>query len=282
MREDMGKVVVNRPRRGSRSKNIKTGIKFRGPNVDYDNLDEIIPTNKIGHKRLVAHSGESRKDFNEHLEPLRRYLISSCGRPWNKVFSEISEQCPVNSILGHHIIKDHLFWYIDINAYEENGVIYSDREGTPISVKDVDSSRNIAYVHPKTGILTRYKGKTKRIGWFMPGPHERELDYLRTDTREWRKVNGNWLSYEYTYDPGEEDTTFRKSYWGKLEDGTNGILFKNVTVKRKDIPGFEHFTLKGTKSLNKKQIKSIDPKECGNYDFFVRIKKFIPSKNWAK
>jgi hypothetical protein len=284
MREDMGKVVVERPRRGSRERNIKTRMRFRGANVDYDDVDENVPTVKIGHKLAKSQQlGYDGKQLNEHLEPLKRFIISNCGRPWDKVYSEISQVCPVNSVLGHHIIIDHLFSYVDTNAYEANGVIYSDKIGIPVPVKEVEgSSRNIAYVHPKTGILTRYKGKSKRLGWHTPNSSEREINFFKDETREWRKENGTWFAYEYTYDPGTEKVKHYQSRWGKKEDGTSGVSYVEFLIERNRIPGFEPYKFKGKRTLSKKEIKDLTPSECGNYDHYKRVRTFIPAKNWGK
>lgn len=74
MRSDMAKVIVERPRRGWDGGHKK-------PRGDLDSL----PT-KVGMKREII--GE--KYLNENLSPLRRFLASQVGRPWNKVYADIS------------------------------------------------------------------------------------------------------------------------------------------------------------------------------------------------
>lgn len=82
MREDMARVIVERPRIIPRSCR-----KGRFP--DLENLPACE-----GMRR--AHRGE-RKHLNENLAPLRRYLTSQVGRPWAKVYSEIAAHLRVDS-----------------------------------------------------------------------------------------------------------------------------------------------------------------------------------------
>jgi hypothetical protein len=73
MREDMYKVIVERPRRGKEGD--ATAARLR---KDFD-----------GTMRLGMRVGYGYRSLNENLAPLRRYLHAQIGRPWNKVFSEI-------------------------------------------------------------------------------------------------------------------------------------------------------------------------------------------------
>jgi hypothetical protein len=76
---DMYKVIVELPRKGSRLTNASDGRIFRS-------TEEV--TSKIGIKR--GHL--DRKYLNENLPPLRRFLASQVGRPWNKVYAELSRK----------------------------------------------------------------------------------------------------------------------------------------------------------------------------------------------
>ena len=52
------------------------------------------------------HQGHT-KWLNEHLGPLRRYLDSQVGRPWDKVFSEICAHIDRSSAVQDHV-RDHV------------------------------------------------------------------------------------------------------------------------------------------------------------------------------
>ena len=47
--------------------------------------------------------GWNAKEFSDLINPLKRYLRSCIGRPWNKVHSELSQKLDRRSISGSHI-----------------------------------------------------------------------------------------------------------------------------------------------------------------------------------
>jgi hypothetical protein len=94
MREDMAKVIVERPR-------IKPWNARKGRRMDLDDL----PSHE-GMRRGHAWRGD-RRELNENLAPLRRYLAKQVGRPWNKVYSEIAAHLRVDSAVQQHV-RDHL------------------------------------------------------------------------------------------------------------------------------------------------------------------------------
>ena len=94
MREDMAKVIVERPR-----------IKPRNCRKGRAQAFESLPAHE-GMRRGHAWRGE-RKELNENLAPLRRYLARQVGRPWSKVYSEIAAHLRVDSAVQQHV-RDHL------------------------------------------------------------------------------------------------------------------------------------------------------------------------------
>jgi len=94
MREDMAQVVVERPRRKPR--NVRKGRSV--PPAD-------MPLHE-GMRRGHALRGD-RKDLNENLAPLRRYLERQVGRPWDKIYSEIAHNLRVDSTIQQHV-RDHI------------------------------------------------------------------------------------------------------------------------------------------------------------------------------
>src|SRR5580704_14540837 len=94
MRDDMARVIVERPR-------IKAFNNRRGRGVAWDDM----PCHE-GMRRARALRGD-RKQLNENLAPLRRYLERQVGRPWNKVYSEIAQHLRADSAVQQHV-RDHL------------------------------------------------------------------------------------------------------------------------------------------------------------------------------
>ena len=112
MRDDMAKVVTERPRRGHSNPSKKTtGLPIRRYDRDAD-YDEPV--------RLPVSRGRqygwNAKEFSDLINPLKRYLRSCIGRPWNKVHSELSQKLDRRSISGSHI-WDHVMWEIETDCY---------------------------------------------------------------------------------------------------------------------------------------------------------------------
>jgi hypothetical protein len=142
MRKDMAKVIVERPRRGS----VKWRRKGRArPLEDEDDAPLRV--------RASAARPEKTKSLNENLAPLRRYLEGQVGRPWNKVYSEISEHLkPANTVQQH--VRDHIEDFVAIKTRMEGGkvVIAQRSRGGDLTLADCYQK---LYVHPQTGLLRR-------------------------------------------------------------------------------------------------------------------------------
>lgn len=152
MREDMAKVIVERPRHGARTKGAGKGYARSLQRISLENLP--------CREGMKSHSRGGTKFFNEHLGPLRRYLNSQVGRPWSKVFGEICAHINRNSAVQDHV-RDHVSGYVTVNVIEHDGILCFGEGGRfygrPLS--DVPWLR--WYVCPRTGILRRIKARPK-------------------------------------------------------------------------------------------------------------------------
>ena len=115
MRKDMDKVLVTTPRIGSSRKNgeVKASRRLEREG-NYDSLpsySSMKPKDK---------SWWGRKELNEYLNPLVRYLAKNCDRPWNKVYSEICENMDRRGVVQAHIFQ-HLFDYVEIHPIFKDG-----------------------------------------------------------------------------------------------------------------------------------------------------------------
>jgi hypothetical protein len=131
MRKDMARVIVERPR-------IKPFNCRKGRQKSRDDL----PSHE-GMRRAHAQRGD-RKELNENLAPLRRYLEKQVGRPWDKVYSEIAECLRVDSTVQQHV-RDHLHDFVAIKPRRIARSWYRERIlwWQPL------------YVDPVTGLLCR-------------------------------------------------------------------------------------------------------------------------------
>ena len=101
------------------------------------------------------------KSLNENLAPLRRYLRSQVGRPWDNVYGEICERINRRSAVQLHIWQ-HLAEYVCTDPHVISGEVH--RHGL------FGSLRNF-YVDPRTGLL-RYNEGYGRRRW-RPSPLRR-------------------------------------------------------------------------------------------------------------
>jgi hypothetical protein len=140
MREDMYKVIVERPR------------CWKGG----DELAARLRKDLDGPMRLSMRAGYGHRELNENLTPLRRYLHAQIGRPWNKVFSEICAGIDRRNTVQQHIhqhIRD--FIAIDVDVREGRLVDLAPRWGFRCSA---GISQEL-YVDPRTGLIRLNKGR---------------------------------------------------------------------------------------------------------------------------
>ena len=181
MRKDMQKVLTERERYGSSAPNRKVGKKVRAHDVteDYDEQPK-----RLSRKHVY---GGRRKGFTDVLGPLRRFLRSNVGRPWNKVYGEIREHMDDRSLTGLHLFQ-HLSWEVELEVEErEDGKVYPVRRnyyGGPV--------RGF-YVHPRTGLL-RWAPERRYQG---PEPKDERPRVRISDTEAYVKVAGIWYRAVY-------------------------------------------------------------------------------------
>jgi hypothetical protein len=143
----MAKVIVERPRIGG-----------HGRRKGRDQPLDALPT-KEGMKR--GHG--DHKMLNENLQPLRRYLHKQVGRPWNKVYADLSKHVRVDNPVQQHV-RDHVWQEV------ERHVVF-DAEGRPCAKREFRNGilplrPGELYVAPHTGLLCRVPEPPKQ-----PEPH---------------------------------------------------------------------------------------------------------------
>src|SRR2546426_9322466 len=142
MRDDMAKVVTERPRRGHSDPSKKWGRRLN--QNEYHLEDHGASRAPIARRRQY---GSNWKQFSDLLGPLRRYLRTWVGRPWDKVWSEITQTLDSRSLTGQHIF-DHIRWEVEQETWiDADGRLYHKRRWGSIELVDG------LYVHPVTGIL---------------------------------------------------------------------------------------------------------------------------------
>ncbi len=139
MRDDMQKVVVERPRRGSRYRFERR--KPRRIGEDFEGY--------VGHEAM-RRAHRDHKELSDYLSPLYRYLDKQAGRPWNDVWSEISQRLDFRSVLGFHI-KSHIDQHVSRHVRMIGDRAHEIARFAPGGWAPVYGM----YVDPDTGLLKR-------------------------------------------------------------------------------------------------------------------------------
>src|SRR5207244_2148033 len=99
---------------------------------------------------MRRYSGRGDKYFNEHLGPLRRFLHSNVGRPWDKVYSEICQHVDRGNVVQKHILT-HLFEYVIVDVEMIDGEPYRKARSRSAYHSNPLRGPNQWYVCPKSG-----------------------------------------------------------------------------------------------------------------------------------
>ena len=151
MREDMFKVIVERPRHG-RKHAAKSKARY----------DKLTGRKHVtGRRQVLEHSGYT-KSLNENLAPLKRYLHKQVGRPWDKVYSEICRSLDTGSTVKQHV-RDHLgdFILVKVTVDRDGGFMAANHWGRPLAPEQwwVD-----LYVDPRDGLIKRTDKLCRKLG----------------------------------------------------------------------------------------------------------------------
>lgn len=231
------KELTERPRRGGKYTyravrgSDRVRIRAKGKDEDYEDHGET---------KMRKVYGWDRKEFDDHLSPVRRWLRRQVGRPWDKVWSEICE-LNLNSVLGKHL-RDHVY-----QAEGLGGMVkpYSEvllrREG----------SKRYYYHRPgdeygyaglwidQHGIL-RYHQRTPNLDRHNRQKERQEPEYIQLSDHSWlAKRNGLW--FEHLGLNPRKEVIEDVNYWNKkkIQRETGKVVYSRV-VKR---------------SLNKKELR---------------------------
>jgi hypothetical protein len=219
MRSDMARVIVERPRIPA----FNTRKGRRRPLED-------LPSHE-GMRRSRAMCGD-RKELNENLTPLRRYLERQVGRPWDKVYSEIAAHLRVDSIVQQHV-RDHLRDFVSVKPRRLNHGWGS------VGCGDLWWQR--LYVDPVTGLLCRTdrlpeeKARRRRTQHRAPAPVDRvSLD----EDHELRLIRGIWYEVRLARLPVPEYRAYREIQKRPLKPYYRGspVIEVELTVRRLTTP----------------------------------------------
>lgn len=174
MRDDMAKVIVERPRRGGGG--TRKGRKRP--------LEEMPSGEGMRRPHVRHYRG---KELNENLAPLRRYLDRQVGRPWRKVHAEIAANLRVASTVDQHV-RDHVRDFVALKP--RTGINDFKHRADGIWAEDF-------YVDPVDGILKRTADlpalrRKRRLAAERRRALQATTRIALAPDRELRQVDGIW------------------------------------------------------------------------------------------
>ncbi|MEM9377192.1 MAG: hypothetical protein AAGA72_13300 [Pseudomonadota bacterium] len=243
MREDMFKVIVERPRWGSRHAK-RTKLRY----------DKVSGRKRATGRRMALEATGWTKCLNENLAPLKRYLHKQAGRPWNKVYSEICEHLDTGSTVKQHV-RDHLtdFILVDVTVARDGSFIGSNHWGRPMAP---DQWWAELYVDPKDGLIKRTDKLCRKLGTRpfrerLRDDRKRRLIgdpsadvHVLADTRFLLKLKGCWFQVETDHVPHDP--------YGRIFTG-RALAFQLSGGRSDDTPNWRVIA---KRQLSKKELKA--------------------------
>lgn len=231
MRSDMAKVLVERPRVGGcgkeRTRQNRRLTRQVCKNIPFE--EDLDTPDFRGMKRVHTskpNSFDDKKQLNENLNPLRRFLKSRIGRKWNDVYSEIMSGLNLNNAVQYHVWQ-HLinFGEVHTKTYMQNNEVMAAGFIGPESMKN-SYGREEFYVDPRDGTLRQ----TKKI------PRYRREKTINNDSyydpknplTQYHQIDGIW--YEYKCREATPDEKKQKSF------GVFGVAYEKLKFVTKWIP----------------------------------------------
>jgi hypothetical protein len=130
----------------------------------------------------------SPKNLNENLAPLRRYLLSNVGRPWDKVFSEMSRHMRLDSAVQLHIWQ-HVQDDVCFGAVRVRRDEYVNSRGEELREEFlVEARTGLLRKNPQYGKGPRYYS-IQRPAW-MISPFEQEIEI--DELHRYARLDGIW------------------------------------------------------------------------------------------
>lgn len=239
MRKDMAKVIVERPRLGVRSADKRKPGRTR---VVVDDDGEPLRAREP----VRAKPGKT-KSLNENLSPLKRYLAGNVGRPWNKVFSEISEHLRPTSTVQQHV-RDHLDDFVATKTRMKNGVVMVTRSFG--GEEPAEEGYSLYYVHPRTGLLLKNKNYKR---W---GARWREAKKREAQARVSRMRVIDAKTELHLFDGVWWEVKLAKAGGGALPDVV-------VTASLSDMPTDTLYSRPGLRATAKRILSKAEKKKLG-------------------
>lgn len=192
----LSEIVIERPRGGMRI-SLK---KLKGFKKQLHKLTEEASEDGLLSPYLIKPRNKS-KYLSDHLGPLRRFVRSHIGQPWNDVYSKLCQQLDSSTMAGQHVL-DHMRDYVELHVELIDGIPH---EKCRRQYRLAQRCRFKLYVHPETGILCDAKTDSQRaIASLSPSP-KKQPNIIQIDAyHEYHKLNDIWYVITFQKVPATE------------------------------------------------------------------------------
>ncbi len=258
MRHDMYKVIVERPRRAGYYAKARKGRYYETVASSIRNAVEAYYWEEEADEPPCKESirpkgrGAGRKELNENLMPLWRFLEGKVGTLWNDVYSEIRTNLSPNSAVQMHVVQ-HLKTAVETSAFliDEKPYRAPMYGGNLISLEEAAFYRHQFYVHPTTGLLCVSPCKSRR-----PIKVEQNNIIKMSEKHQFRFIDGIWYWIRLESIPQNLGILSRYSYWR----GVRGLEFDHVG----DVlfpQGLSEWRRKA--EYSRENIRAVEKRQCG-------------------
>lgn len=173
----LDKIIVERPRKG-KIKTPKSAKKYQ------QTYDDEFSSNEPKCRFKTKYKSD------DNLTPLKRFLFSRVGQPWNDVYSELCRRFDKRTLTGYHLFEHLESLVVRHVEFIEGIPLEKCRSGYP-------NSRFLGnygwfYVHPETGILSAFKFLTK-------SQRKKQIERLKLDEyHQYIKLENVWYLVTFT------------------------------------------------------------------------------------
>lgn len=172
-------LTIERPRGGMRL----SSRRLKGVRKTLDRLTDVASEDGLLSPYFIKVRGKT-KHFSDHLAPLRQFLYSQLGQPWDRIYSELCQSLDSSTLSGQHILS-HLWDYVERYVEIVDGIPC--RKSSTYRGRELGKWRYYQfYIHPDTGVLCL----AERIPKAPPKPVD---DFIKLDAyHHYRRVDGIW------------------------------------------------------------------------------------------
>jgi hypothetical protein len=143
----LGEVVIERPRGGLRiSLKKMTGYKKELKKI----TDEAAADGLLN--PFLVKTRRRTKYFSDNLGPLRRWLRSHKGEPWDAVYQQICQLIETETLCGRHLLS-HVWDLVEKDVELIDGVPYYKNPRFYFRGNRLGIYQEQLYIHPETKIL---------------------------------------------------------------------------------------------------------------------------------